>query len=523
MPLRLLTSVLGGVALALAFEPAALAFLMPVGLVALLWSTGGRTVLQGALLGLVFGAGFMIPLLIWIRVVGNDAWVLLALFEALYLALAGAGLSAVSRLRLWPLWSALVWVGVETLRGDWPMSGLTWGRLAFAVIDTPFEAWLPWVGASGVAVVVVLASAGALWVIQKLWGNQGFTASREHQPPRRSGVGRRGLAALALTAIAATVCLPWVLPHSTSNDGSRTVAVVQGDVPGTGDNLLAHHRAVTQSHVDLTSTLADDVAAGDRPVPDFVLWPENATAVDPFRDELTRESLATAAAAVGVPILVGAIVDAENDDEVLNQGIVLDPETGAGDRYTKRHPVPFGEYIPARSFFGRFGFSRLDQVPRDMIAGTRKEPLRIADTDVVDVICFDISYDDTIVDQVTRGGELIVVQTSNAMFIHTGQIDQQFAISRVRALETGRTVVVAAVNGLSGVIGPDGTVEASLEPRTRATLVDEVQLSSEITLAMRIGPWVGRLGVLLGLVAAGAGVLSYRLPSNRPARQGEQT
>ena len=40
----------------------------------------------------------------------------------------------------------------------------------------------------------------------------------------------------------------------------------------------------------------------------------------------------------------------------------------------------------------------------------------------------------------TRGAQLLIVQTSNATFIHTDQIEQQFAITRLRAMETGRWV-----------------------------------------------------------------------------------
>ena len=61
-----------------------------------------------------------------------------------------------------------------------------------------------------------------------------------------------------------------------------------------------------------------------------------------------------------------------------------------------------------------------------------------------------MAYDDGLYAQLSHGGQLVVVQTSNAMFIHTDQIDQQFAISRLRAIETHRYVVVAAINGLTG-------------------------------------------------------------------------
>jgi len=263
--------------------------------------------------------------------------------------------------------------------------------------------------------------------------------------------------------------------------------------------VLAHYRQITRQHADETARLAADVAAGRTPEPDFVVWPENSTAIDPFSDQQMRSDIEEAVTGIDVPLLAGVIVDG-GPKHVLNQGIVFDPVTGAGDRYTKRHPVPFGEYIPWRWLFGTH-LAQLNQIPRDMVSGTREAPLDVAGLKVADAICFDVAYDDGLYAQVSHGGELVVVQTSNAMFIHTDQIDQQFAISRLRAIETHRSVVVAAINGHTGVIAPDGAVVASTPTRTMSYVDAEVGLYDAVTPAVRIGPWLGRACVALVAVA----------------------
>ena len=156
-------------------------------------------------------------------------------------------------------------------------------------------------------------------------------------PPGRAGRGRPSCRSAA--------------PYDASSAGRWTVAAVQGNVPGDGTHVLAHYRQITAQHTAETERLADDVRAGRAQEPDLVVWPENSTAIDPFYDAAMSTDIQEAVRAIGVPLLAGVVVDG-GPKHVLNQGIVFDLVTGAGDRYTKWHPVPFGEYIPWRWLFG---------------------------------------------------------------------------------------------------------------------------------------------------------------------------
>lgn len=487
MLVRTSLALVAGVLLALAFEPVALAGLVPVAVAGFVLSTRGLAARRAWLPGLVFGVGFYFTLIFWMRAVGTDAWIALAGIEALFYGALGSASAVLGRRRAWPAWFAAAWTAMEVLRSGWPFSGMPWGRLAFATADTPAADALAYVGAVGVS--FLLALAGALLAQLVLARGRG-----------------RVVAGACLAAVAAVTLAPAVAPYAPDMSGEATVAAVQGDVPGSGDDILYDFRQVTQNHVDATVALAGRVSTGETPRPDFVVWPENSTAVDPFSDARTAAGIQAASAAVGVPILVGAIVDS-GPTHVLNQGIVWNPGTGPADRYTKWHPVPYGEYIPFRRFFDGKNFGRLALIPRDMLAGTRQQPLSIAGVEVADAICFDVAYDDGLYAQVRHGADLVTVQTSNATFIHTTQIEQQFAISRLRGIETGRWVVVAATNGISGIIAPDGSVVDRAGVRTQDVLVETVGLGTGTTPAVRLGAWPGRvclaatvLGLLLELV-----------------------
>jgi apolipoprotein N-acyltransferase len=495
---RLVLALVAGVALSLAFEPVALPWVIPLALAARLLALRGLDARRGWLPGLAFGIGFYVVHIWWLHAVGYGAWLALAGAETLFYAALGSVDAILLRGRWWPLWTALSWTAMEWLRGGWPFGGMPWGRLAFAVIDTPLVPMLPYAGLAGVGLLLALAGALVAWLV--------VTPGR-----RRTGV-------LALVVLAVLVAVPCWRPWQPDVVGHANVVAVQGNVPGNGD-VLDNYRQITRNHIDLTVALGRRIAAGERPRPAFVLWPENSTAIDPLTDPETNTAIWQAARAVGVPVVVGGLPNAPDRTHVLNQGIVWDPVTGAGDRYTKHHPVPFGEYMPLRGLLGKHNFGGLRVLDYDMVAGTRTTPLHVGRLRVADAICFDVAYDDVLDAQVRNGGQLVTVQTSNASFVGTAQIAQQFAITRVRAIETGRYAVVAALDGISGVIAPDGRVLAAAPVRTKAVLQRDVGLISGSTPAVVLGSRPGQ--VAAGLVLArliGSCIIHWRR-RRHPARE----
>jgi apolipoprotein N-acyltransferase len=284
-------------------------------------------------------------------------------------------------------------------------------------------------------------------------------------------------------------------------DGRQiTVAIVQGNVPRTGMDAFGQREAVLSAHLDATHQLAEDVRSGLVAAPDVVFWPENASDIDPALDADAFAAISAAVEDVGVPVLVGMVVEVDGGARVSNQGTVWDPVSGPGESYVKQNLVPFGEYVPFRSTLQTF-VSRLDRIPRDFVAGDEPGVLDLGPTTVADVICFDVAYDGAVRDAVAGGGELITVQTNNATYGRTGQVAQQWAMSRLRAVEHGRTVLVASTSGISGVVAPDGDVLAKTPEFVQEVVVESVVARTDQTLATRVGAWPELLLSLLGLGA----------------------
>ena len=486
--LRASGALASGVALSVAFPPYDLPWLMPVGLAGLMivvrrWEGGFAA-------GVVFGLGFMVPLLRWLTIIGVDAWLVLSLLEALFLGLLALVWRWTRDRVWWPVAFAVGWAGVECLRGLVPFGGFPWGTLAFGLVDSTVVRYGRLGGTVLVSLVVVLTVAVVVDLVE------------------RRDRTRRGLS-LGVGAVA-VVALSAVLPVGTAGPiGTTRVAAIQGNVPGEGMDAFAERRAVLHNHATATRDFAAAVAAGERLAPDIVIWPENSTDIDPYVDAAAYAEIDDAVRAIGVPTLVGAVVDGPDDNQVQNMGIVWDPQSGPGQQYVKRHPVPFGEYIPFRGLLTTF-VDRLSQIPRDFARGERPGVLDLGPVRIGDVICFEVAYDGLVRDVVNGGGQLLVVQTNNATYTGTGQLEQQFAISRYRAIETGRTVVVAATNGISGIIGPDGGVVEKSRTKTRAVLEADVSLGADITPGVRIGWWLELIVIVSTAGLALLGVLDRR-------------
>jgi apolipoprotein N-acyltransferase len=505
-PWRTALALLGGLALLLAFPGFDRPALAPLGVAALALAVRGQRARSGLWLGLVFGAAFFVPLLSWTGVyVGSVPWLALALWEALHLGLLGAATAVTSRLRWWPLWAAALWVADEALRGRLVLGGFPWGRLGLSQTRGPLLSLAAYGGVPLVSFAVALTGtllAAALLALARAW--RASADAEERSPALRAAA----LAVAGVLVVPIVGGLAWLpLPGSSLTDGgpTRTVAVIQGNVPRAGLEFNAQRRAVLDNHVQQTLRLAADVRSGEQAQPDLVVWPENSSDIDPYLNDDANREISRAAQAVGAPILVGAIVEGPGD-HIRNTAIVWDPVTGPGQTYVKRHPVPLAEYVPARSFF-RFFSKQVDLVRHDQVAGERVGTLDLGGARVGDVICFEVVYDSLVQDVVDAGAGMIVVQTNNATFGFTDESAQQLAMSRLRAVEFGRTVVIAATSGISAVVAPDGSVVRSSSLFTPATFVEDVAQRSSTTVAQRVGAgpeWVLTavgVAVLIGCLA----------------------
>jgi apolipoprotein N-acyltransferase len=481
---------LGGALNAAAFPALGWWPLIFVGTGMILWSLRGRSVAGSLLIGFIGGFSFFGHHIFWLTVyLGPIPWLALAGLESIFFAL-GAMLIALAWRWVPLIWTTrttriagipLVLAGLWTLREGvasvWPYGGFSWGRLAFSQSDSPFSSLVTWVGVSGLTFLLAWLSAIALQLLLEIgfdWPVRGIIATA---------------AVLVLVAIPA-----WPVQSS----GTMRVAAVQGNADA---GLFAQHPPGTtlDDHLQATVPLFGKRA-------DVVVWPENAADVDPLRSPQSAQVLDFVSERMHAPLVTGTITQ-DSKGRMFNSLLLWEAGKGAVQQYDKIHPVPFAEYLPDRAFWYPLAPDLLDMVPRDYSFGQRSNVFDIEGIKAGVAICFDIVDDSLVRRMIDGGAQLILAPTNNADFGPSDESRQQIAIARLRAIETGRSVVNISTVGMSGMCAPDGSVIAQLPDYKAGAMLEKVPLSSAVTPAMVIGPaveWlaggIGLAGLILGLL-----------------------
>ncbi|HTU72039.1 MAG TPA: apolipoprotein N-acyltransferase [Trebonia sp.] len=496
----LLIALAGGLLLAAAFPPVGVWPLAAAGPALLLVALSGRSLRASFAVGLVFGVAFFFPLLVWVTNVAWYAWIALAIASTVIFGVLTVGQRLLLRLPGWPLGVAGWWVAAEAVRDRWPWGGFPWGRLGMSQAGAPTQGWAAIGGAPLLSFMVALVGAMLGWLVLTAW-------------PGRLPRGRTTLAAVAMVATAALAAVPALLPLDPVAAGTPTteVAAIQGDVPRARSLATQlNDWMVTLNHVSATQALARAVAAGKKPAPDVVIWPENSTDIDPSLYPPVYNQIAAASAAIKTPILVGAVLE----NPVRNASVLWLPGKGPVATYVKQKLVPFGEYIPLRSVISKITSLTALQ-PVNFTAGDKTVVFTVGKIRLSAMICWEVGFDSIARSEVTAGANLLTMPSNDATYERegetTGESGQQLAMARIRAVEHDRSVVVASTTGYSAIIAPGGRLITRSGLWQQAELEARVPLVTHITLADRVGPWP-EYGIVaatgLGIVLAIA--LSWR-------------
>ena len=433
------------------------------------------------LVGFISGQAFYISHIEWISLyLGPIPLIALSTTVSVYHAL-GAGLAAWlfrsyesqgKKITPFALLLASIWTLREFGANNFPYGGFPWSRLSMTQSDSFMASWVWWGGMSLLSFVIAfIGSVFALLILSR---------SPKH------------LLRPALLGLMVAILVPAVTPIglTTTSQGEKVIAAVQGNAKA---GLFSRETpgTILQNHLDASEI----VVQSGREI-DLLVWPENASDLDPLRSPQARAKINALSSRLNAPIVFGTIT--KRGEETFNSTILWTPEIGPVDFYDKKQPVPFAEYAPDREFWRMFAPELIDMIPRGYSFGTRDGIYEISDFTAGTLICFEIAEDSILRELTISGAQVILSQTNNADFGYSDETFQQAAIARLRAIETGRAVVNISTVGLSAIYLPNGKVLSQVEWYTPAAMIESVPLFSGITPGVVIGSvfdWVNALAV----------------------------
>lgn len=444
---------------------------------------GFRTAL---ITGFLAGQAFYIAHIEWLSLyLGPVPLIALSTLMSVYFAL-GVALTAWLWRKIKPkpkqfLWFAVlassIWVVREWLAMSFPYGGFPWSRLGMAQAHGP---WANWAYFGGISLIsFVMALVGAILALAIL------------------GYKKRGFPLKSATiTLLALILTPALAPLGLLNTptGSANIAAVQGNAnAGLFSNLNAG--TILQNHIDATKLVSESELSQDL---DLLVWPENASDVDPLRSDAARSKINAIAAEYDAPFTFGTIT--VSGDQVYNSTLLWSPDGELLDQYDKKRPVPFAEFVPDRAFWRALAPDLIDLVTRGYSFGTRDGIFNLADFDAGSLICFEIAIDSIPRELALGGANIILSQSNNADFGYSDETYQQAAIAKLRAIETGRAIVNISTVGLSAIYLPDGKTLNELTWYQPGAMVDSVPLYAGITPALILGGWIDAVLALFGLL-----------------------
>ncbi len=468
-------------------------------LVPLIWSLHNQPPRRAALLGLICGLAYYLPLLYWIVIVlatyGQvplPIAVLALFFLALYMScyLAGFAFLCAKTGPSLPLlvFAPVCWVALDLIR-SLLFTGFPWLDLAYTQYNLPLLIQVAdLAGHYGLTFLMVLAN-GLIFTL---------AASLVRRKATTSPAIIAAAAVLLLMASGYSFWRMQTFPTAIAQAEQMEVAVAQGNIPQDQKWQPAFQRETIDTYLRLSNALFTAQK------PQLIVWPETALPFYPYEHPLFLRLHSELTRPHQTYLLTGAPhrekTSAAGPLTYANSAFLLSPEGQVVGRYDKQHLVPFGEYIPFRRILS-FA-SPLVETLGAFSPGQTNTPLPCQSSRIGVLICFESIFPEISRKQVEGGANLLVTITNDAWFGRSSAPWQHLAMGVFRAVETRKTLLRAANTGISAFVDPMGRIQQASPLFAEYARSQAVALLNGLTCYVRWGylfPWICLFLTMAGL------------------------
>ncbi len=432
---------------------------------------------QRFITGFVFGLGWFFPALAWMWFLTAPGYIIGVVMYASLHGLASLVVVRKDDNRSFLFMSPAAHLLIEILRMCLPFGGVPLATLGIAQVGGPLH------HVASIGGVILLS--WLTWQVGALLAKRphDFSVDQQH---------RRLLWSVCLLIFVSS----YFAPRGSDTGRDFHVVAVQGGGPQGTRAVNTDPRDVVERHLAATQTIDNT----DNDPIDLVVWPENVIDVVDFASSTEAKEVGAEASRLNAPFAVGITEDV-NREHFTNAQVIVNNHGEVVDRYDKVRRVPFGEYMPMRSFLKSLG-APVDQVPRDAIAGTGPAildvPTSTGSERIGVVISWEVFFGGRAREGVKNGAGFIINPTNGSSYTWTVLQSQQVASSKLRAIETGRWVVQVSPTGFSAFVDPEGHVHQRTGVSEQKVISGHVAIRSGKTIYVALGdkPWVALIALV---------------------------
>ena len=473
------------------------------------------------LLGYCFGMGLFTASLYWISYslfvdIERFSWVLpfcilgipslLSLFTGA-LTLSWALLNRLCRSTqpwLQTLWFALLWTGLEWLRGHL-FTGFPWNLMGYG--------WLPFLPMAQLASLVGVYGLSFLFVFSGAALGCALRLLPHLKQPLSRKQWNAHLIPLAIAVVSVMMCWGWGenrLHQLPTQFHDIIVRLVQPNIDQKRKWKSDQVESIFWEHLDVSSKAHSSLGNID---PDFIIWPESACSWAPYyieHDPFRRQLIANILPHRGYLISGAVRYTMERDGERISNGLIVLNKAGSViATFDKFHLVPFGEYLPLRTWlealFPRVIFRKITAGDRDFTPGPGPDTLQVGHLPSFSpLICYEAIFPHEVCAPQNRPQWLLNL-TNDGWYGDSPGPYQHFQITRMRAIEEGLPLIRVANTGISGVVDAVGRVIEKTTLNTQCVLDSKLpqSLPSQTVYSLMGDSWILALFVVLAFVSYG--------------------
>jgi len=474
MTIRLVSAIVSGLALVLAFPPFGLGFLAWFALVPLLLSLEGQSGRRGFLLGLASGFAFFLGSVYWVVhsmsnyggvpvVTSIGVMLLLVLYLGLYWGAFGlfstltAGIDRTARLMLLPAF----WVALEYARGNL-FTGFPWVLIGYTQSD-----YLP---------LIQVADTTGVWGVSfaVVASNTALSFIAGHLIRKERGSLPLVPAAIAALLVASITSYGFIRMKAVESEVARWSGMRVGVAQGSIDQGLKWDGRYQEETLDIYTGLTEKASGR---FAKLIIWPETAIPFYYEPEKIEEGPVGELARKTGSFILTGSpsytYNPATNEVRYFNSAFLINSAGETVGKYEKFHLVPFGEYVPLR---GILPFGKLTAGIGDFSVGPGPLPIAFEGGGIGTLVCFESIFPEIARGHVKNGATMLANITNDAWFGYTSAPYQHFQMSVFRAVENRTFLVRSANTGISAVIDPNGRIRERTGLFERTVITDDVRL-----------------------------------------------